>query len=197
MNRHSEVLVATVMTLGVLLPAGADEQVVFKNPFAWSGTGCLTGSTSVVGVNTASLSVLFGAYDAGEVSVSGLVRSACSFSVPITVPDGFQVSKLTVDWEGYVDRKGQFKRKYKLIGSGIVIDPSYAAWKTNSYNKPTGGNFTKRDTLYHGSEAPCGGGEYTLRINSQIRAMGSNAYAVIDSADLTNRLVFQVQYQPC
>jgi hypothetical protein len=195
MNVLIKAVAAAVITLSAALPAQA--QVVFKNPIGWAGTGCPAGSTFVDGANTAQLQVLFDSYDAGKNSLSGLARSACSFSVPIQVPSGFQVSKLTADWEGYVQGKGQFKRKYKLIGSGIVIDPSYISWKTNNYNHPSGNNFTKRDTLIHGSVAGCGGGVYKLRINSQVRALNGNSYSAIDSADLTNRLIFRVQFQPC
>ncbi len=196
MNNLTKVLAAALISLGAALPAQA-AQVVFKNPLGWAGTGCPAGSTSVTGVNSAELSVLFDSYDAGKNSLSGLKRAACSFSVPIKVPDGLQVSKLTVDWEGYVEGKAEFKRKYKLIGSGIVIDPSYISWKRDNYNKPSGDNFTKRDTLIHGSAAGCGGGVYKLRINSQIKAKTPNTYTAIDSADLTNRLIFRVWFQPC
>ncbi len=187
---------AAVITLGVVLPAQAS-QVVFKDPVGWAGTGCPAGSTFVDGADTAQLQVLFDSYDAGKNALSGLARSACSFSVPIQVPPGLQISSLTADWEGYVQGKGQFRRKYKLIGGGIVIDPSYISWKTNNYNHPSGNNFTKRDRLIHGSVAGCGGGIYKLRINSQVKALNGNSYAAIDSADLTNRLVFRVQFQPC
>ena len=143
------------------------------------------------------MSVLFDSYDSGKNALSGLKRSACAFSVPIKVPDGLQISKLTVDWEGYVDGKGEFKRKYKMIGSGLVIDPSYIGWKIDTYNKPSGDNFTKRDTLFHGSIAGCGGGVQKLRINSQIKAITPSSYAAIDSSDLTNRLIFKLKFQPC
>lgn len=196
MNIDKKILVAAILAFGAAVPAQAAE-VVFQNPLGWAGTGCPAGSTSVVGVNSAELSVLFDSYDAGKNSLSGLGRSACSFSVPIKVPDGLQISRLTVDWEGYVQGKGEFKRKYKYIGSGVVIDPSYISWKVNNYNKPSGDNFTKRDTLFHGSVAVCGGGVQRLRINSQIKAKTSSSYAAIDSSDLTNRVVFRVKFQPC
>lgn len=196
MNILKKAVAAAVITLSAALPVQA-AQVVFQNPLGWAGTGCPAGSTYVDGANTAQLNILFDSYDAGKNALSGLSRSACSFVVPIKVPSGFQVSKLTADWEGYVKGSGQFKRKYKFIGSGLVIDPSYISWKTNNYNQPSGNTFTKRDTLVHGSVAGCGGGVYKLRINSQVKANNGNSYAAIDSADLTNRLIFRIQFQPC
>ncbi len=196
MNSLTKVLAATLISLGATLPAQA-AQVVFKNPLGWAGTGCPAGSTSVTGVNTAELSVLFDSYDAGKNSKSGLERAACSFSVPIKVPDGLQVSRLTVDWEGYVEGKAEFKRKYKMMGPGIIINPSYISWDVDNYSAPSGDNFTVHDELYHGSAAGCGGGEYKLRINSQVKAKTPSTYTAIDSGDLTNRLIFRVQFQPC
>ncbi len=183
---------AAVLTLGMVSAVQATPAVYFKNPVNWAGTGCSAGSVSVSGANTATLSVLFDSYDAGKDSLSGLRRSACSFSVPIKVPRGFQVSHLTADWEGYVEGKGQLSRKYFLAGR------PYTSWKRNTYRKPAGGNFTKRDNIHHASFATgCNGGIYNLRINSQIRAMGRNSYAAVDSADLHNRVRFLLRFRPC
>jgi len=183
---------AAVLALGMASSAQATPAVHFKNPVNWAGTGCSAGSVSVSGANTATLSVLFDSYDAGKDSLSGLRRSACSFSVPIKVPRGFQVSHLTADWEGFVEGRGQLSRKYFLAGS------PYTSWKRNTYNRPAGGNFSKRDNIYHSTFATgCNGGVFNLRINSQIRAMGRNSYAAVDSADLHNRVRFLLRFRPC
>ncbi len=183
---------AAVLALTMVSAVQATPAVYFKNPVNWAGTGCKAGSVSVTGANTATLSVLFDAYDAGRDSASGLRRSACSFSVPIKVPRGFQISHLTADWEGYVEGRGQLSRKYFLAGR------PYTSWKRNTYRKPAGGNFTKRDDIFHASLATgCNGGTYNLRINSQIRAMGRSSYAAVDSADLHNKVKFLLSFKPC
>jgi len=107
---------AAVLALTMVSAVQARPAVYFKNPVNWAGTGCNAGSISVSGANTATLSVLFDKYDAGRDALSGLRRSACSFSVPIKVPRGFQISHLTADWEGYVEGRGQLSRKYFLAG---------------------------------------------------------------------------------
>ena len=192
MKLLTTITAAAVLALGMTSAVQATPAVYFKNPVNWAGTGCSAGSVSVSGENTATLSVLFDSYDAGRDSLSGLRRSACSFSVPIKVPRGFQVSHLTADWEGYVEGKGQLSRKYFLAGR------PYTSWKRNTYRKPAGGNFTKRDNIHHASFATgCNGGIYNLRINSQIRAMGRNSYAAVDSADLHNRVTFLLRFRPC
>ena len=186
------IIATAVLGLGLASSVQARPAVYFKNPINFAGTGCKAGSVSVSGANSATLSVLFDAYDAGKDSLSGLRRSACSFSVPIKVPRGLQISHLTADWEGYVEGRGQLSRKYFLAGR------PYNSWKRNTYRKPRGGNFTKRDNIYHASFATgCNGGTYNLRINSQIRAMGRNSYAAVDSADLKNRIKLLLRFRPC
>lgn len=192
MKLLTTIAAAAILGLSMASSVQAAPAVHFKNPVNWAGTGCSAGSVSVSGANTATLSVLFDSFDAGKDSLSGLRRSACSFSVPIKVPRGFQVSHLTADWEGYVEGRGQLKRKYFLAGR------PYTSWKTNNYSMPAGGNFTKRDNIHHASLATgCNGGIYNLRINSQIRAMNSRSYAAVDSADLHNRIRFLLRFRPC
>ena len=186
------IIATAVLGLGMVSSVQARPAVYFKNPVGWAGTGCKAGSVSVIGANTNTLSILFDAYDAGKDSESGKKRVACSFAVPIKVPRGFQVSHLTTDWEGYIEGKGQLSRKYFLAGR------PYTSWKRNTYRKPGGGNFTKRDNIYHASFATgCNGGTYNLRINSQIRALGRSSYAAVDSADLKNKVKFLLRFRRC
>ena len=192
MKLLTTITAAAILGLSMAASVQAAPAVHFKNPLNWAGTGCSAGSVSVSGANTATLSILFDSFDAGSNSVSGLRRAGCSFSVPIKVPRGFQISHLTTDWEGFVEGRGQLRRKYFLAGN------PYNGWKTNNFNMPSGGNFSKRDNIYHGSLATgCNGGVYNLRINSQMRAIGSNSYAAVDSADLNNRVLFKLQFAPC
>ena len=173
------------------------ESAYFKQPASWAGTGCRAGSDSVVvrGKNTDTLKISFESFDAGKESESGKKRVACSFSVPIKVPRGFQISHLTADWEGYIDGKGQFSRKYYLAGR------PYTSWKRNTYRKPNGGNFTKNDNIYNHSLAThCNGGTYILRINSQIRAIGRNSYASTyphGYLALPNSLKLSLRFKAC
>ena len=186
------IAVASVLSFAAISSTYATPSVHFENPIGWAGTGCKAGSVSVTGVNTSTLSVLFDSYDAGKNALSGLGRAGCSFSVPIRVPRGFQVSHVTADWQGFVEGKGQLRRKYFISGE------PYIPWKTNNYNMPSGDNFLVTDDLYHSSfKMGCNGGVKTLRINSQIRAMTGSSYAAVDSTDLSNKLIFKVLFAPC
>jgi hypothetical protein len=185
------VIGAALLSLSMINTAHASS-VYFKNPIQFAGTGCPAGSIAIVGANTPTLSILFDQYDAGKDSTSGKSRTACSFAVPIKVPRGFQISHLTADWQGYVSGKGELKRKYFLAGE------PYTGWKTNTHNSPSGGNFLDRDNILHASLATgCDGGQYNLRINSQIRALGGNSYAAVDSADLNNKILFMLKFKKC
>jgi len=193
MKLLTTITAAAILGLSMASSVQAAPAVHFRNPVNWAGTGCPAGSSvSVSGANTATLSILFDSFDAGSNSLSGLRRSACSFSIPITVPRGYQVSHLTADWEGFVEGRGQLKRKFFLAGK------PYTSWRTNNFIKPSGGNFSKRDNLFHRSFATgCNGGVFNLRINSQIRAIGNRSYAAVDSADLHNRLLFRLRFRRC
>jgi len=185
-------IATAVLGLSMVSSVQARPAVYFKNPVGWAGTGCKAGTATVIGANTNTLSILFDSYDAGKDSESGRKRTACSFAIPIKVPAGYQVSHLTADWEGYIEGKGQLSRKYFLAGRPFV------SWKRNTYNKPNGGNFTKRDNLYHSTfRSSCRGGTFNLRINSQIRALGRHSYAAVDSLDLKNRVLFKLRFRPC
>ena len=199
MKLLTTITAAAILGLSMASSVQAAPAVYFKNPVSWAGTGCTAGSSgginnavTVQGANSQTLSILFARFDAGSNSVSGLMRSACSFVIPIKIPRGFQISRLTADWEGFVEGRGQLKRKFFLAGS------PYTGWRTNNFNMPNGNNFTKRDNLYHASfSSQCNGGTFNLRINSQIRALTPSSYAAVDSADLKNRILFRLQYLPC
>lgn len=175
--------------LGLIMTSSVQAAPVdyFKGPVKWAGTGCPAGSsTSVSGA--ATLSTSFASFDAGSNSLSGLKRSACSFSIPIKVPRGYQVSHLSADWKGFVKGRGQLKRKFFFAGK------PYTPWKTSNFVKPNGANFSKQDNFFHSSFATgCNGGLFNLRINSQIKAMDSNSYAAV----LSNRLLFVLHFKRC
>lgn len=190
----STIISGAVLSFAMISSATAAPAVVFKNPVGWAGTGCPARSVSVTGANTATLSILFDAYEAGRDSETGKKRVACSFAVPIRVPRGFQISHLTADWEVYAEGRGQFSRKYFLGGRPTTN------WKRQNLNGGSNGrNYTKRDNLYHSSFATgCNGGQYNLRINSEVKAANRNRdYVAVDSADLNNKVLFLLRFRKC
>lgn len=185
-------LAGTLLVLFASQAANAADPVFFKAPISIAGTGCAPGSISTVGENTATLSVLFAGYDAGAHAVSGLPRSACNFAVPVHVPQGMQLSVMTADWMGYAKGSATLKRKYFLAGQPAQ------PWLTNNYSSAAGTDFTATDGLMHGTVTTgCHGGEFNLRINSEIRANTPASYAAVDTLDLKNKVVFHLNWMPC
>ncbi len=187
-------MVATTV-LGLALGSGAasaNDPVYFEYPLNFAGTGCPAGSANVTGEGSNTLSILFDSYDAGKDSTTGKKRVACSFAVPVHVPQGYQVSVLTADWQGFVEGKGELRRKYFFAGQPNV------PWEVNSYNKPAGYDFTETDARLHSSLSfsACGA-DKVIRINSSIRAKGSNSYMAVDTLDLKNKVIFHLQWKTC
>jgi hypothetical protein len=187
-------IVATTV-LGLALGSGAasaNDPVYFKSPLKFAGTGCPAGSASVTGEGSDTLSILFDSYDAGKDSTTGKKRVACSFAVPIHVPQGMQVSVLTADWQGFIEGKGELRRKYFFAGNPNV------PWEVDTYNKPAGYNFTETDGRLHSSLSfsACGA-DKIIRINSSIRAKGANSYMAVDTLDLKNKVIFHLQWKTC
>lgn len=183
---------AAVLGLSMSAPAQANGGVYFKNPIGFAGTGCPAGSVSVNGANSDTMSILFDQYDAGSDSESGRKRASCSFAVPVHVPQGFQVSTMTADWEGFAEGRTQLQRKYFFAGQPNV------PWLTNNFNSPHGDTFRKRDNLVHSTMtwSECGR-DVNLRINSNIRAMNNRSYMAVDTLDLQNKVQFKVQWRRC
>lgn len=193
MKLLTTVIMTTALGFGMASAANASP-VFFKSPLGFAGTGCPAGSISVNGENTDTLSVLFDSYDVGSDAASGQARRAsCSFAVPVHVPQGYQVSTMTADWEGYAEGKTELNRKYFFAGQN-----ANAPWLRNSFNSRSGTDYRKRDTLAHSSLtwSECGR-SVNLRINSNIRAKSRGSYMAVDTVDIKNKVQFHLQWRPC
>ncbi len=183
---------AAILGLSMTATAVASP-VYFKSPISFAGTGCPAGSVSVTGENSPVMSILFDQYDAGSDAASGQRRRAsCSFAVPIHVPQGWQVSTMTADWQVFTEGRGQLKRKYFFAGEPFV------PWLVSNFNSPNGHTTTQRDNLIHSTStwSKCGR-DVNLRISSEIRPKGRNSYIAADSVDLQNKLEFHLQWRQC
>lgn len=193
MKLLTAIATATVLGLSMSAPAQASGGVYFKAPIGFAGTGCPAGTVSVNGANSDTMSILFDSYDTGSDSASGQGRRAsCSFAVPVHVPQGYQVSTMTADWEGFAQGRTQLKRKYFFAGQPNV------PWITNNFNSRYGTDYRKRDNLIHSSMtwSACGR-DVNLRINSNIRSITRSSYMAVDTLDLQNKVQFKVQWRRC
>lgn len=192
MKMLSPFVASLVLGLTVSATANAADSVYFKSPINFAGTGCKADSVAVTGENSTTLSILFDAYDAGKTSASGLRRTSCNFAVPVHVPQGYQVSVLKADWQGFAEGKTELRRKYFFAGH-----PNQP-WSVSNFNDSNGINYLKTDGRIHRSLSfsKCGK-DKILRINSSIRAKGKNSYIAVDTADLSNKVIFRVQWRRC
>lgn len=186
--------IATTAVLGLSMsaPAQANGGVYFKNPMGFAGTGCPANTVSINGANSDTMSILFSGYEAGADSDSGRKRASCNFAVPVRVPQGYQVSTMTADWQGYATGKSQLKRKYFFAGQPHV------PWLTTKFNSNYDDDFLKRDNLMHSTStwSRCGR-DVNLRINSNIRSLRHNSTIGIGALDLQNKVVFKLQWRRC
>lgn len=182
-------IMAVVLTV-IFIAAEADAQVYFQAPVEFSGTGCQPDSYTFSGNGTDTLSILFSSYDAAnppDEAASGLQRTACSFAVPIHLPQGYQVSAVTADWRGYAQGSTKLFREYFFAGKT----------KGETISNPVD-DYTERDENMHFSSCrESAGEEMILRINSSVQAVDNDSYIVVDSVDMKNSLTLHVQVEQC
>ncbi|WP_417912796.1 DUF4360 domain-containing protein [Candidatus Electronema sp. TJ] len=185
-----KVLLVPVLLACAATQATAQGNPYFKTPVEINGTGCSPSDITVTGENSATMTIMFSKYDAGnqKPSVSGIGRTSCNFAVPVHVPSGYQVSLLTADWMGFAEGETEFSRRYFFAGQPV---PPVTV-------KPVSGRgFTYTDSRLYGSYRKCGGGDLQLRINSWIWAKGKPSYIAVDTLDLNNRMILKLNWQKC
>ncbi len=191
MKTLSTLIAGTLLALSVsqsavaTTPTPTQSPVYFKAP-AIAGSGCPSGTSDfAITPDGATLSILFDGYSAE----SG--NKSCNIAVPVHVPNGFQVSTMTADFRGFVEGRAELRRSYFFAGDRTPTK------KTRLYSR-NGDDYTVHDDLVTMSESWSRCGEdVNMRINSRIRTRGRGSSISVDSLDLTNGVVFQLQYRRC
>ncbi len=176
-------LLAVVAQTAVAAPN--NNSVYFKDP-AIAGSGCPAGSSDfAITPDGATLSILFDSY------IADPGNKSCNIAVPVHVPNGFQVSNMTADFRGFVEGRAELRRSYFFAGdrTPTIKTPLY---------KRNGDDYTVRDDLMLMSESwsRCGQ-DVNMRINSRIRTKNRYSSISVDSLDLSNGVVFHLQYRRC
>ncbi|TAF08903.1 MAG: DUF4360 domain-containing protein [Nostocales cyanobacterium] len=180
---------ATLITASVG-PAFANEKVKIKGA-QYGGNGCPEGSASVnVSPDGQELSILFDKFIAvGNKSTE--TRKSCNLSIPIQVPQGFQISFYDADYRGYVApaTTGKLRAEYFFAGQrGPVFSRTFRG--ETDYNV--------RDKLVTVGDiwSACGD-SVNMRVNAAMSANGQGM-ATVDSFDLAHRgLVYHIKYRRC
>ncbi|MCF4968846.1 DUF4360 domain-containing protein [Nostoc sp. CMAA1605] len=181
---------AALMTasVGPALANNPSVQILGAN---YGGNGCPGGTASVsVSPDGQELTILFDEF-AADGSQRSQRRKSCNLSIPIKVPQGFQISFYDADFRGYVapSTTGELRAEYFFAGQrGPVF-----------YQKFRGeNNYNVRHQLATVADvwSRCGD-SVNMRVNAAMTASGQGI-ATVDSFDLAHRgVVYHIKYREC
>ncbi|MGF1677193.1 MAG: DUF4360 domain-containing protein [Rivularia sp. (in: cyanobacteria)] len=181
---------ATIMAATVA-PALAAPKVRIVDNVGYGGSGCPDRSASVtVSPDGQELSILFDQFiaDANKRPES---RKSCNLSIPIEVPQGFQISLYDADYRGYIApaTTGRLRAEYFFAGQrGPIFNRSFKGETEYFVRDPlaTVANVWSR----------CGD-SLNMRVNAAMSANGKGI-ATVDSFDLAHRgLKYHIKYRSC
>jgi len=185
-----------VSAIAAILLTGNTSQVVAQNIVTirgagYGGSGCPNNSASVtVSPDGQVLTILFDKYSADAQNPTTR-RLSCNLSIPIFVPNGFQISLYDADYRGYVapQTSGTLRSEYFFAGGrGPIFQETF--YGETSYDK--------RDSLATVANvwSRCGA-SVNMRVNTSMIANGAGV-ATVDSFDLTHRgMIYHIKYRTC
>lgn len=157
----------------------------------YGGSGCPGGTANVtVSPDGQELTILFDKFIA-LANDSRERRKSCNLTIPIKVPQGYQISLYDADYRGYVAPKttGQLRAEYFFAGGRGPIF-------SRKFNGEA--QYNVRDSLETVADvwSRCGD-SLNMRVNAAMSASGEGM-ATVDSFDLAHRgLVYHVKYRTC
>jgi hypothetical protein len=193
MKRLNSILTSLALTAASIAtsmtPASAAQVEILGA--SYGGSGCPANSASVsVSPDGQELTILFDKFAAlGNDATQS--RKSCNMSIPIKVPQGYQVSLYDADYRGYVapNTSASLRSEYFFAGNRGPAFIRNISGET-SYNV--------RDSLATVADvwSSCGD-SVNMRVNASITARGAGM-ATVDSFDLAHRgLVYHIKYRSC
>lgn len=191
-------LAATLALSALTTPAFAAPAIKLGKP-AYGGPGCPAGtaSASVTGGGT-QLTVKFSQYQvaAGGSTGKSFDRKACSLSIPVTVPAGYSVAVIAVDFTGYTNLPSGTSATFRLEeflpgGQGPVF--------SSDIKGPKKGKFSASSQAAATIWSACGTST-TMRTNTSllVRSSGGKAAsASIRTQDVSTAIVYRLKYRSC
>ncbi|MEK6773482.1 MAG: DUF4360 domain-containing protein [Bdellovibrionota bacterium] len=168
----------------------------------YGGTGCPAGSASVsLSPDEDAISVLFDQFTVEAGSTGRRVdRKACLLSVPVTVPQGYSIAVIQVDYRGFnvVPGNGAYNRINTEYFWAGIRGPTYS----QIFRGPNNDDFTLTNGIMTENLVwtPCGA-SVQLRVNTSIMAQSNNRMEQtlmgVDSADISSGLIYHVQWRRC
>lgn len=167
------------------------------------GNGCPQGTVSAsLSPDSSELSILFDSFiaEAGPSVGKTLDRKSCNISIPVSVPQGYSVSILAVDYRGFValpDRRSmaRFSAEYFFANSrGPRFFKTFRGEQATDY-------FIENDMIVSAMVWSACGAQTNLRINAAMMLQNSSRYddamATVDSADISSGIIYQLQWRRC
>jgi Domain of unknown function (DUF4360) len=190
MNVLKTILATTALITAASSPVLAQTKVEILGA-SYGGSGCPDRSASVsVSPDGQELTILFDKFMAlGNQPMES--RKSCNLSIPIRVPQGYQISLYDADYRGYVapGTMANLRAEYFFAGNrGPVF--------SRVFNGET--NYNVRDSLATVANvwSACGDSA-NMRVNASLAARGAGM-ATVDSFDLAHRgLVYHIKYRAC
>ena len=195
------ILVFSATVLAIASQAQAAPGLQLGVP-SYGGSGCPAGSASVsLAPDNSSVSILFDQYivEAGGATGRTLDRKSCNLAIPVSVPHGYSISLVQVDYRGYnalpMGARSQFNVEYFFAGAR-------GPRKTKNFFGPQSSDYMLTDSLI--AEAvvwsACGA-QTQLRVNSSMNVFTNSsmqqALSTVDSADVSAGLIYAIQWRRC
>ena len=196
--RMKKLLIAFALTLST----GAFAQGLQLGYPSTGGNGCPQGSVSAsLSPDNSQLSILFDSFvaEAGPASGRTLDRKSCNISIPVTVPNGYSVSVVAVDYRGFVglpnrSANARFTAEYFFANQpGPRTQRQFIGAQNTDY-------LIENDLVVSAIVWSACGAQTNLRINASMMLQNTSfqdALATVDSADISSGIIYQLKFRPC
>ena len=167
------------------------------------GNGCPAGTVSAnLSPDGQQLSILFDQFvaEAGPAVGKTLDRKSCNISIPVTVPGGYSISIMAVDYRGFVglpSRKAnaRFTAEYFFANMpGPRMQRTFVGAQNTDY-------LIENDLVISAQVWSACGASTNLRVNASIMLQNTDwaqdAIATVDSADISSGIIYQIAYRRC
>jgi Domain of unknown function (DUF4360) len=156
------------------------------------GSGCPMGTAqAILSADKRTLSIIFDQYYGEDNEYA-----SCNIAISLSVPEGFTVALIDIDYRGYASipdlpgRKARFRTEYFFAGD---MGPVRIA----NFGRGYDASFMILHDIVGTVWAPCGD-EVIARANTSIRTWGYGSFLAIDTADVTtNGITFYLDWAEC
>lgn len=166
----------------------------------YGGNGCPQGTASVIlSDDKTKFTILFDEYIAETEGTDWNVRKSCNLAVSLSIPAGYSVALLWIDYRGYAlipaRGRGVLRAEYFFAGGR---GPLY----TRNFPRGFDDNYLFTDVVRGRIWSPCGE-DVIARANTSIQAQKASRYSeydatvMVDSVDLRAGIEFHIDWRYC